>query len=186
MSSRGALRLILTRGRPPSGAGAIPARLRRQLNTSPPSPPARTLAVKRKSSFWAPSHSTNFWSPNPPPDPSKGDEGRVPDVPPSPDLTVSVAAPPLPAPSAVTEVGEGDEECSPHQIRKQRYLDSLMDKAGELNLHCECAIWGPTADAPGSILDSKGNWTVEEGSYKKTDLCRAHDLDVSLLMRDFC
>ncbi|KAL1413465.1 magnesium ion transporter [Vanrija albida] len=165
MSSRGALRLILARGRPPSVA--MPARApRRLLQTSaPPSPPARTLAaVKRKSSFWAPSHSTNFWSPNPAPDPAKNGEGRTPDVPPSPDLTVSVAAPPLPAPSAVTELGEDDEECGPHQKRKQRYLDSLMDKAGELNLHC-------------SILDSNGNWTVEEGSYKKTDLCRAHDLD---------
>ncbi|TXT15693.1 hypothetical protein VHUM_00196 [Vanrija humicola] len=142
MSSGRAVRLILARSRPHIAPVAVPARLWRQLQTSTPSPPARTLAVKRKSSFWAPSHSTN----------------------PSAEPIVSVIAPPLPAPSAVTEVGEGDEECSPHQMRKQRYLDSLMDKAGELNLHC-------------SILDSKGHWTVEEGSYKKTDLCRAHDLD---------
>ena len=31
----------------------------------------------------------------------------------------------------------------------------------------------------GSILDANGNWTAEEGKYKKMDLCRAHDLDVS-------
>jgi len=30
----------------------------------------------------------------------------------------------------------------------------------------------------GSILDAQGNWTAEEGCYKKSELCREHDLDV--------
>ena len=29
----------------------------------------------------------------------------------------------------------------------------------------------------GSILDAEGNWHAEEGRYKKTELCREHDLD---------
>lgn len=32
----------------------------------------------------------------------------------------------------------------------------------------------------GSILDANGNWTAEEGTYSKMDLCRAHDLDVGV------
>lgn len=31
----------------------------------------------------------------------------------------------------------------------------------------------------GSILDSEGNWTAEEGKYKKSEICRDHDLSVS-------
>ena len=31
----------------------------------------------------------------------------------------------------------------------------------------------------GSILDAEGNWTAEEGKYKKSELCRDHDLSVS-------
>ncbi len=37
----------------------------------------------------------------------------------------------------------------------------------------------PLILTPGSILDANGNWTAEEGTYRKMDLCRAHDLDVS-------
>jgi len=31
----------------------------------------------------------------------------------------------------------------------------------------------------GSVLDAEGNWTAEEGRYKKSELCKEHDLDVS-------
>ncbi|EKD02701.1 hypothetical protein A1Q2_02931 [Trichosporon asahii var. asahii CBS 8904] len=58
--------------------------------------------------------------------------------------------PPLPAPSAVTQAEETDRQ---RARRQQRYLDSLMNKAGEVGLQSE------------------------EGKYKKMDLCRAHDLD---------
>jgi len=34
------------------------------------------------------------------------------------------------------------------------------------------------ADGQGSIIDSNGEWRAEEGRYKKTELCREHDLDV--------
>lgn len=34
-------------------------------------------------------------------------------------------------------------------------------------------------DRSGSILDAEGNWTAEEGRYKKAKLCAEHDLDVS-------
>lgn len=33
-------------------------------------------------------------------------------------------------------------------------------------------------DDQGSIIDSNGEWRAEEGRYKKTELCREHDLDV--------
>ncbi|WRT67295.1 uncharacterized protein IL334_004263 [Kwoniella shivajii] len=59
---------------------------------------------------------------------------------------------------------QSNSDIGQRKDRKQRYLDSLMDKAGELSLRC-------------SVLDSEGNWTAEEGKYKKTELCREHDLD---------
>jgi hypothetical protein len=34
------------------------------------------------------------------------------------------------------------------------------------------------ANIKGSIIDSNGEWRAEEGRYKKTELCREHDLDV--------
>ncbi|ORX33428.1 hypothetical protein BD324DRAFT_639740 [Kockovaella imperatae] len=71
------------------------------------------------------------------------------------------------ADSAEAQNASHDEEGSQcdHRIKKTwRHLDSLMDKAGELSLRC-------------SILDSEGNWTAEEGRYKKTELCREYDLD---------
>ena len=34
------------------------------------------------------------------------------------------------------------------------------------------------ANTAGSIIDSNGEWRAEEGRYKKTELCREHDLDV--------
>ncbi|ORY24946.1 hypothetical protein BCR39DRAFT_545311 [Naematelia encephala] len=68
-----------------------------------------------------------------------------------------------PAPNAPAAGPSSDVEGRRNE-RKQRYLDSLMDKAGELSLRC-------------SVLDSEGNWTAEEGRYKKTELCKEHDLD---------
>lgn len=83
--------------------------------------------------------------------------------------------PPLPAPSAVTQTEESDRQ---RARRQQRYLDSLMNKAGEVGLQCKSKERGREL-TPGSILDANGNWTAEEGKYRKMDLCRAHDLDVS-------
>ncbi|RXK35149.1 magnesium transporter [Tremella mesenterica] len=48
--------------------------------------------------------------------------------------------------------------------KKMKMFESLMDKAGELSLRC-------------SVLDVEGNWTAEEGRYKKSELCKEHDLD---------
>lgn len=31
----------------------------------------------------------------------------------------------------------------------------------------------------GSVLDASGEWTAEEGKYKKVSLCKEYDLDVS-------
>nr|XP_018263656.1 magnesium transporter [Kwoniella dejecticola CBS 10117]OBR85814.1 magnesium transporter [Kwoniella dejecticola CBS 10117] len=101
----------------------------------------RTLFSKRGTSFWSHSYPAT-------------EVPQVPYTPPPPDLSGKVIA------------GEAREEGVDGQRkdRKQRYLDSLMDKAGELSLRC-------------SVLDSEGNWTAEEGKYKKSELCREHDLD---------
>jgi magnesium transporter len=29
------------------------------------------------------------------------------------------------------------------------------------------------------VLDAEGNWTAQEGRYKKAELCKEYDLDVS-------
>ena len=75
--------------------------------------------------------------------------------------------------------------------RKHPSIESLMDKAGELSLRCKymessfaCfVVFGPWGrlliHRVGSILDAQGNWTAEEGRYKKSELCREYDLDVS-------
>ncbi|KAK4686367.1 magnesium transporter, partial [Tremellales sp. Uapishka_1] len=92
------------------------------------------LYGKRSTSFWAPSYPT-----------AEASTSQVP------------FTPPLPSSSPPVEDGVRRE-------KKDRYLDSLMDKAGELSLRC-------------SILDSEGNWAAEEGRYKKAELCKEHDLD---------
>ncbi|KAL7424187.1 magnesium ion transporter [Cryptotrichosporon argae] len=102
-------------------------------------PQVRTLFTRRGAS-------TSFWSTSYPSD----HLSNIPSTPPSP------APPSLPAGSAVVEADEGG--------RKQRLLDSLMDRAGELSLKC-------------SVLDAEGKWSSEEGMYRKMDLCKAHDLD---------
>jgi magnesium transporter len=71
------------------------------------------------------------------------------------------------------------------RAKKQKYLDSLMDKAGELNLRCKL-LWPDelvttSLQSPGSVLDAEGNWTADEGRYKKAELCKEYDLDVSFL-----
>ncbi|WVR05459.1 hypothetical protein IAU60_002475 [Kwoniella sp. DSM 27419] len=97
----------------------------------------RALSTRRFTSFWTQSYPHTETS-------------QVPYIPPAPSNV-----PMLPGPHS-----DGKRDTK----QKQRYLDSLMDKAGELSLRC-------------SILDSEGEWRAEEGRYKKTELCREHDLD---------
>ncbi|CAK9785661.1 cora-domain-containing protein [Cutaneotrichosporon oleaginosum] len=101
--------------------------------------PSRGILTRRATSFWAPSY--------PPPD----EEHKI----------VDTAMPPLPAPGGGLVI---ETPTATKSRRRERYLDSLMDKAGHMYLKC-------------SILDANGNWTAEEGTYRKMDLCRAHDLD---------
>lgn len=86
-------------------------------------------AKKPESAFWVPSYPT----------PESKGSTWVPSIPPQP--ASEVAPPPLPSPSAVTvtEDHEGSDAdgSGDRQRRKERYLDSLMDKAGELGLQCE-------------------------------------------------
>nr|XP_019042402.1 magnesium transporter [Kwoniella bestiolae CBS 10118]OCF21332.1 magnesium transporter [Kwoniella bestiolae CBS 10118] len=96
---------------------------------------SRTLFTRRGTSFWTQSYPS-------------AEAPQVPYTPPPPDQLA----------------GRNEEVDGQRRDRKQRYLDSLMDKAGELSLRC-------------SVLDAEGNWTAEEGKYKKSELCREHDLD---------
>nr|XP_019013712.1 magnesium transporter [Kwoniella pini CBS 10737]OCF52493.1 magnesium transporter [Kwoniella pini CBS 10737] len=123
-----------------------PSRIRIQpLIRNLPSSPCqcrqkRTLFSKRSTSFWSQSYPST-------------EVPQVPYTPPPPDQLGY---------DTINQDGEGID--GQRKDRKQRYLDSLMDKAGELSMRC-------------SVLDSEGNWTAEEGKYKKSDLCREHDLD---------
>ncbi|WVQ78552.1 hypothetical protein IAT38_000638 [Cryptococcus sp. DSM 104549] len=109
----------------------------------PPACARRTFFSFRRTSFWAPTQ---------PPDNSP----IIPLTPPSPgaaDGYYHDHEPPRPqAPS-----GKSGN-------RKQRYLESLMDRAGELSLRC-------------SILDAQGNWGTQMEKYQKSELCREYDLD---------
>ncbi|WWD01221.1 hypothetical protein V866_008162 [Kwoniella sp. B9012] len=98
---------------------------------------SRSLFTRRGTSFWTQSYPSS-------------ESPQIPYTPPPPDQLIG---------------RNGNEEVDgQRRDRKQRYLDSLMDKAGELSLRC-------------SVLDAEGNWTAEEGKYKKSELCREHDLD---------
>ncbi|KAI9637861.1 putative magnesium ion transporter [Dioszegia hungarica] len=108
------------------------------LPSVPPST-RRSLFTRRSTSFWAQSYPDN-----------QASTSQIPYAPPSPTPRGASASPP-------PEEGRKKE-------KKQRYLDSLMDKAGELNLRC-------------SVLDAEGNWTAQEGRYKKAELCKEYDLD---------
>jgi hypothetical protein len=64
-----------------------------------------------------------------------------------------------------------------------------MHRAGELSLRCECFLetatvhGNPTACLSAmavTTIDSEGNVITEQGTLKKSDLCRQHDLDVSI------
>lgn len=68
---------------------------------------------------------TSFWSTSYPAPVQDAAAGKVP------------SPPPLPAPSAVTQAEETDRQ---RARRQQRYLDSLMNKAGEVGLQCELAL----------------------------------------------
>jgi magnesium transporter len=89
--------------------------------------------------------------------------------------------PPSPATDKPTSSNNehGVHEDGRRKERKAKYLESLMDKAGELSLRCMSSLsFLIMADNQGSIIDSNGEWRAEEGRYKKTELCREHDLDV--------
>lgn len=94
------------------------------LPSVPPST-RRSLFTRRSTSFWAQSYPDN-----------QASTSQIPYAPPSPTPRGASASPP-------PEEGRKKE-------KKQRYLDSLMDKAGELNLRCElndsgrCLIIGPS------------------------------------------
>jgi hypothetical protein len=123
MQLRTALRVGLQRNIVPPAAG--PSRLGPALATPLESPhrdrtagrkPARTLLPSRRhASFWAASYP-----------PSKNGT----------PISGPTSLPPLPAPSAVTQE-DGKVSDGRRRMRKQRYLDSLMDKTGELGLKCE-------------------------------------------------
>ncbi|KAK8869654.1 hypothetical protein IAR55_000222 [Kwoniella newhampshirensis] len=118
-----------------------------QRSSLQPPPPLFRPTCQCRSFFSR--RSTSFWATSYPPDESN--IPQVPYTPPPPDVPSSSA----------TNVPQSDGQT---KDRKQRYLDSLMDKAGELTLRC-------------SILDADGNWRAEEGKYMKSELCREHDLD---------
>lgn len=110
----------------------------------------RAVAIPRRA------RSTSFWSTSYPA-PIKELSGKLP------------APPPLPAPSAVTQTEESDRQ---RARRQQRYLDSLMNKAGEVGLQCE-------PDAPGEAdarldprrerqLDRRGGQVQEDGPVPRT------------------
>ena len=143
--------------------------------TPPPPPPSvqyqqtRTFLGRRSTSFYTHSYPPVTYS------------GEIPYVPPGPESSSSSVNPGDGGP------GDGHPVEGKRKERKQRYLESLMDKAGELSLRCRFRLTQANEGnqinnmliKAGSILDSNGNWRAEEGRYKKTELCREHDLDVS-------
>lgn len=94
---------------------------------------ARTLLTRRGASFWAPSYPNNPGNTVPP----AGEE-----------------LPPLPTMSPVTEPPKAATPRVLH--RKERYLDSLMDKAGEMGLQCRCSC-----EISDSRLDSRLSWELD-------------------------
>jgi len=103
-------------------------------------------------------------------------ESNTPFVPPPPKVpAVSAASDGISVPASA----EGSKDGAKKKEKKQRYLDSLMEKAGELSLKCASGTAWNVWLMAGSILDSEGNWTAEEGKYKKSEICRDHDLSVS-------
>lgn len=130
------------------GTFSTPIRPRVIFRAIPPSCRCRTFLSRRRTSFWAPSypesnpHTSTLQVPFTPPPPTDNDSGRLPE-----------------------ETGPGAIVAEPRD-KKNRYLNSLMEKAGELSLKC-------------SILDAEGNWGAEGQKYTKLELCREYDLDVS-------
>lgn len=120
------------------------------FRATPPSCRRRTFLSRRRTSFWAPSY------------------------PESKPLASTLQVPFTPPPPTDNGDDHLSEETRPEVIvaeprdKKNRYLNSLMEKAGELSLKC-------------SILDAEGNWGTEGQKYTKLELCREYDLDVSRL-----
>ncbi|BEI81877.1 hypothetical protein CcaverHIS002_0210370 [Cutaneotrichosporon cavernicola] len=113
----------------------------RATRSGPSTQQSRGILTQRATSFWAPSY----------PAPEKNHKIEETPMPPLPEARGGL-------------IPETASSSSTKSHRRDRYLDSLMDKAGHMYLKC-------------SILDANGNWTAEEGTYRKMDLCRAHDLD---------
>lgn len=95
----------------------------------------RTFLTRRSTSFW--SHS---YSPEPVP--------QVPFIPPIPSIPAHASSSRRPGVPILIDHGEAGVEIEGRPIpgaaddgrkkeRKERYLDSLMDKAGELSLRCK-------------------------------------------------
>lgn len=93
-------------------------------STAPLRPCARALVRRAPPPIPAKRYksTTSFWATSYPPPVQEAASGKVP------------TPPPLPAPSAVTQAEETDGQ---RAQRQQRYLDSLMNKAGEVGLQCE-------------------------------------------------
>ncbi|GMK59247.1 hypothetical protein CspeluHIS016_0702620 [Cutaneotrichosporon spelunceum] len=129
--------------RPVFLALARPTALISRSTRAGPSTPqlSRGILTRRATNFWASPYSAS--------DQDNNDE--------------DTSMPPLPAGGGGL-ISETTSSSSTNEGRRERYLNSLMDKAGHMYLKC-------------SILDANGNWTAEEGTYRKMDLCRAHDLD---------
>lgn len=129
---------------------STPIRPKITFRATPPSCRCRTFLSRRRTSFWAPSY------------------------PESKPLASTLQVPFTPPPPTDNGDGHLSEETRPEVIvaeprdKKNRYLNSLMEKAGELSLKC-------------SILDAEGNWGTEGQKYTKLELCREYDLDVSRL-----
>ena len=138
----------------------------------------RTFLTKR-------SASNSFWAPSYPHD-HPSSVSQVPFIPPVPrkgQSSSAMSAVPV-LPHVTYAIIEGSDQGARKRERKQKYLDSLMDKAGELSLRCKQLAFsrniGSILTVSGSIIDAEGNWTAEEGRYKKTELCKEHDLDVRI------
>lgn len=102
-------------------SGSSASRLYR-ITPPPPPPQCRSFLTRRSTSFYSHSY---------PPVTYSAEIPYVPPVPPGPESSSSSA-------SAGTQGSSSDQPAGgKRKERKERYLESLMDKAGELSLRCE-------------------------------------------------
>lgn len=144
-----------------------------QIHRLPPTALGPLLAASAQRTLFTRRTLTSLWNP---PVKHIEVESNTPFVPPPPKINVGTTGEAGVTPAS----GEGVKDGAKKKEKKQRYLDSLMEKAGELSLKCKlCAVEPYRKLMIGSILDSEGSWTAEEGKYKKSEICRDHDLSVS-------